>query len=180
MHKKIAKVTPKKVRPTIIKTPIVKERDSPIEETKPLLPTSEPQPDGTIVPDTPDGPKTPLGPVNYMGVDQVPIYPGCEDALTNVERRQCLDEKIAKLIKRKFDTDIATELGLTGVQNIFVVFKIDKTGNVRILKTRAAHDQLEKEASRVVNKIPTMIPGKHSDQNVDVIYNLPIRFQIID
>jgi protein TonB len=177
--KKIVTVSPKKVRPTIFKTPVVKEKTDPIIETKIDPPTSEANPEGPITPPKAPAPKTAKGPVSILGVEQVPIYPGCESAVTNKERRQCLDEKITKLVKRKFDTDIAAELGLKGVQNIYVVFKIDKTGNVVILKTRAAHERLEKEASRVVNKIPVMIPGRQSDQNVDVIYNLPIRFQIV-
>jgi len=123
-------------------------------------------------------PPEPTGPFNIIGVEKAPIYPGCESAKNNDERRQCMSKKIAKHIQKKFNTDIASGLGLKGSLKIDVMLKIDKFGVVSIIKTRAPHDKLEKEARRVVNKIPQMIPGKQSEKNVEVLYNLPIRFNI--
>ena len=120
----------------------------------------------------------PRGPISIIGVEKVPIYPGCESAKTNDERRQCMSNKIAKHIQKKFNTDIASQLGLTGSLKIDVMFKIDKFGNTSIIETRAPHKKLENEARRVVHKIPKMIPGKQSNKNVEVLYNLPIRFNI--
>ena len=113
-----------------------------------------------------------------MNVEQVPICPGCEGLSTNTERRQCMSKKIGKLVLRKFNTDIAENLGLKGKQRIWVEFKIDKTGNVSEIKANAPHAKLKKEAIRVVEKIPQMIPGKQKDKNVEVIYSLPILFQV--
>ncbi len=115
---------------------------------------------------------------SVFGVEQVPIYPGCEDLSTNDERRKCMSEKIGKLISRKFNSDIAADLGLNGKQRIAVQFKIDQLGNVTEIKARAPHDKLEKEAVKVINKIPQMIPGKQSNKNVAVIYSLPIVLKV--
>ncbi|AXT18924.1 energy transducer TonB [Flavobacteriaceae bacterium AU392] len=115
-------------------------------------------------------------PVNF--VQNVPIYPGCERHSSNDKRKKCMSDKITKLVSKKFNNEIAGELGLNGKQRIQVQFKIDKSGNVTDIKARAAHPGLEREAIKVVNKIPHMIPGKQNDKNVGVIYNLPITLQV--
>ncbi|NOY47355.1 MAG: energy transducer TonB [Chlorobi bacterium] len=116
--------------------------------------------------------------IDIIGVEQVPIYPGCEGLSTNTKRRKCMSDKIGKLISRKFNSDIASGLGLHGKQRIDVQFKIDKTGYVTEIKARAPHDKLEREAIKVIHKIPQMIPGKQRNINVAVIYRLPIVLQV--
>lgn len=116
--------------------------------------------------------------VNINNVDQVPIFPGCEGLSTNSERKTCMSNKITKLVQRKFNTSLGEGLGLTGKQKINVEFKIDENGNVTGIKSRAIHPILEKEAERVVGKIPKMEAGKQQNKNVTVLYNLPIVFQV--
>lgn len=112
-------------------------------------------------------------------VEQVPIYPGCERETTNDGRKKCLSDKLSKLVRKKFDAGLGSELGLNeGIQKIYVNFRIDKTGNVQILNTRAPHKLLEEEAQRVVNQIPQMQPGKQRGEEVSVLYTLPILFKV--
>lgn len=115
--------------------------------------------------------------VPIINVQFVPIFPGCERYKTNAKRRKCLNEKLGKLVQRKFNTDIASDYGLSGVQKIDVQFKVDKTGHITDIKTRAPHPKLEDEAKRIINKIPKMKPGKMGDRPVNVIYTLPIKFK---
>lgn len=117
-------------------------------------------------------------PFDMVNVEVVPIYPGCEKATNNRERVKCMSQKLGKLIQRKFNTDLANDLGLSGLQKIDVQFKIDKNGLITDIKTRAPLQQLEDEAKRVVNKIPQMTPGKQRDEPVSVLYNIPIMFKV--
>ncbi|MEL0455096.1 energy transducer TonB [Flavobacteriaceae bacterium SZ-1-7] len=118
-------------------------------------------------------------PFDFIRIEQVPIYPGCENEKTNDGRKQCFSDKITKLIQRKFDgNDIATQYGLSGMQRIDVQFTVDKTGKVKDIKTRSPHPKLNEEAKRVINFIPQMVPGKQRDKNVGVIYNVPIKFMV--
>ena len=116
--------------------------------------------------------------VSILAVQKVPVYPGCEKENNNEGRRKCMSEKLGKLVQKKFDTDLGGELGLSGKQKIYVLFKINKSGNVEILNTRAPHPQLEKEAKRVVEKIPAMTPGSNDKKPVNVLYTLPIIFNV--
>jgi len=57
-----------------------------------------------------------------------------------------------------------------------VVFKINKEGEIIEVKSRGSHPELEAEAKRVIEGLPTMIPGEHNGQKVRVSYALPIVF----
>ncbi|WP_298904469.1 energy transducer TonB [uncultured Psychroserpens sp.] len=113
-----------------------------------------------------------------VGVEVVPIYPGCEKKKTNKERVKCMSDKLGRLVQKKFNTDLAAEHGLSGVQKIQVQFKIGPNGNITEVLTRAPHPSLEKEAERLTKKIPQMKPGLQRDKPVSVIYNLPIVFKV--
>ncbi|OBX23817.1 MULTISPECIES: energy transducer TonB [Bizionia] len=120
----------------------------------------------------------PDDPINIMLVEKVPVFPGCELATNNEQRRACLNEKVTSFVKDQFNTDKGQAIGLQGLQRIFVNFKITKNGDIEILKTRAPHPNLEAEAQRVVNKLPKMKPAQHGNKSVDVLYTLPIAFQV--
>jgi len=117
--------------------------------------------------------------VPFAKIEEVPVFPGCEG--TEQELRQCLQENITKHVNRKFNSNLAKNLGLSpGVKRIFVMFKIDKQGNIAEVKARAPHQSLADEAIRVVNLLPQMVPGKYDDKNVGVQYSLPIAFKVSD
>ena len=117
--------------------------------------------------------------VPFSTVQNVPIFPGCDKG-NNEARRKCMSEKITKFVQRKFNTDLAGDLGLSGRQRISVIFKIDKNGDVVGVRARAPHPRLVKEATRVVNLLPKMKPGKQRGKAVVVPYSLPIIFQVQD
>lgn len=157
----------------------VRENDSEAKETADQVFTEDsPKTDKALNPDDINPVDKPQEPLSIMLVEQVPIFPGCEDTLSNDARRQCMSDKMGRFIKRKFDTDKGTDLGLSGVQKIYVNFKINKLGDIEILGTSAPHEKLAKEANRVINKLPNMIPGQHGNTKVDVLYTIPIIFQI--
>ena len=117
--------------------------------------------------------------VPFAVIENIPEYPGCERG-SNAEKRKCMSDKIAKFVQRKFYTDLAGDLGLSGRQRISVIFKIDKNGNVVGVRSRAPHPRLEKEAARVINMLPKMKPGRQRGKPVIVPYSLPITFQVQD
>ena len=112
-------------------------------------------------------------------LDEAPVYPRCKGD-SNAEKRKCMSAKIAKFVQRKFNTDLAGDLGLSGRQRINVIFKIDKSGNVVGVRSRAPHPRLEKEAARVINMLPKMKPGRQRGKAVVVPYSLPITFNVED
>ncbi len=116
--------------------------------------------------------------VPFAVIENVPIYPGCEKAGNNAGKKKCMSEKIQKFVQKKFNTELANDLGLDGRQRISVQFKIDRNGNVVNVRARAPHPKLEQEAISVVKSLPKMTPGKQRGKAVGVLYALPILFQV--
>ena len=116
--------------------------------------------------------------VPFALIDEVPVFPGCENLSTNQERKKCMADKINKYVIENFNVKLGKELGLKGKQRVNVIFRIDKNGNVKGIRSRAAHPDLETEARRVISLLPKMIPGKQNGENVTVPYSLPIIFQV--
>ncbi|HLS31611.1 MAG TPA: hypothetical protein VK021_12200, partial [Flavobacteriaceae bacterium] len=68
--------------------------------------------------------------VPFAVIENVPVYPGCENERTNDAKRKCMSDKVNVFIQRRFNTDLAGDLGLQGIQRIMVQFKIDPQGRV--------------------------------------------------
>lgn len=92
--------------------------------------------------------------VPFAVIENVPVYPGCENEKGNDAKKRCMSEKVASFINKKFNTNLASDLGLEGRQRIMVQFKIDKNGKVVEVRARAPHPRLEKEAVSVVQSLP--------------------------
>ena len=116
--------------------------------------------------------------VPFAVIENVPVYPGCEKKRSNAEKKKCMSEKVQKFVQKKFNTELAGDLGLEGRQRIAVQFKIDKNGDVVNVRARAPHPKLEQEAVKVVNALPKMVPGRQRGTAVGVLYSLPILFQV--
>ncbi|TYB79080.1 M56 family metallopeptidase [Bizionia myxarmorum] len=116
--------------------------------------------------------------VPFAVVDQVPVFPGCESGSSNEVNKQCMSKKLNAFVAENFNTELATTLNLTGIQQIRVFFKISETGKIVDIKARAPKPELEAEAKRVLNMLPDLIPGKNKGQKVRVAYYLPIKFQV--
>ncbi len=116
--------------------------------------------------------------VPFAVIENVPVYPGCENAGNNNAKKKCMSEKVQKFVQKKFDTELANDLGLEGRQRISVQFKIDNQGNVVNVRARAPHPRLEQEAIKVVKSLPKMTPGRQRGKAVGVLYALPILFQV--
>ncbi len=114
-----------------------------------------------------------LDDVPFAIIEDAPVFPGCTG--TKAQKKKCLQEKIKKHVNRKYNTGLAGDLGLDpGKKRVYVQFKISKTGSITNVRARGPHKRLEKEAIRVVNLLPKMIPGKQRGRAVGVKYTLPI------
>lgn len=121
-----------------------------------------------------------IGDVPFAVIEDVPVFPGCENQRNNQARKDCMSEKINEFVNKRFNTGLGSDLGLSGINRIYVQFRIEKNGEVTVLGARAPHPRLQQEAERVVNMLPKMQPGKQRGQAVGVLYSLPITFRVQD
>ncbi|WP_298237730.1 M56 family metallopeptidase [uncultured Algibacter sp.] len=117
--------------------------------------------------------------VPFGVIDQVPLFPGCENSPAD-EQKKCMAMNVSKHVNSNFNVKLANELELSGRQRINVIFKIDIEGNIKDVRARAPHPQLENEAIRVIKTLPKFTPGEHKGKKVNVPYSLPIIFEIAE
>ena len=83
------------------------------------------------------------------------------------QRRDCFQEQINKHIRRNFRyPEIAQEMGIQG--RVFVSFIISKDGTISNIRKRGPDKNLEREAERIISKLPKMTPGKQRGRAVRV------------
>lgn len=114
----------------------------------------------------------------YAVIDVAPAFKGCEDILDPKERAQCTSDNVSRFVNKNFDIKAAEAASQAGINRIFVKFKIDKSGNVVDVVSRASNKALSDIANRAVSALPQMTPGQHMGKTVNVLYSLPINFKI--
>ena len=114
--------------------------------------------------------------VPFAVIEDVPIYPGCEKVAKS-ERRNCFQDQINKHIRNNFRyPEIAQEMGIQG--RVYVNFVIAKDGSITNVRMRGPDKNLEKEAARIISKLPSMTPGKQRGRPVRVPFSIPITFRL--
>src|SRR5210317_2127498 len=114
--------------------------------------------------------------VPFAVIEDVPIFPGCE-RVKKSERRDCFQEQMNKHIRKNFRyPEIAQEMGIQG--RVYVNFIISKDGSITSIRMRGPDKNLEKEAQRIISKLPSMTPGKQRGRPVRVPFSIPITFRL--
>ncbi|MEL7271529.1 MAG: energy transducer TonB, partial [Bacteroidota bacterium] len=112
--------------------------------------------------------------IPFSVIEDVPVFPGCENAK---DQRQCFQEMMQKHVRKNFKyPELAQEMGLQG--RVSVLFVIQKDGTIGNVRMRGPHKSLEKEASRIISKLPRMTPGKQRGNPVKVPFAIPIVFKL--
>ena len=114
--------------------------------------------------------------IPFAIIEDVPLFPGCE-RVAKSQRRKCFQEQIQKHINKNFRyPEIAQEMGIQG--RVFVQFMIGKDGSISGIRTRGPDKNLEREANRIISKLPKMTPGKQRGRPVRVPFSIPITFRL--
>ncbi len=116
--------------------------------------------------------------VPFAIIENVPVFPGCENIQGNDERKACFQEKVQKHVLKEFNyPQIAVELGIEG--KVYVQFVIDAQGKITDIRTRGPDRGLEKEAARIIATLPQMKPGMQRGRPVRVPYSIPVNFKLL-
>ena len=112
--------------------------------------------------------------VPFSVIENVPVFPGCENAS---DKRECFNTMIQKHVSKTFRyPEIAQEMGVQG--RVSVMFTIQKDGSIGNVRMRGPDKNLEKEAARIISKLPKMKPGSQRGNPVRVPFAIPINFKL--
>ncbi|MFD0862802.1 energy transducer TonB [Sungkyunkwania multivorans] len=114
----------------------------------------------------------------YTGgvVDEIPIFPGCEE-VEEADQKACFQSKMVAHIQKHFKyPEEAKKMGLEG--RVYVLFAISKEGNLENVKTRGPSPMLEEEGRRIIELLPTMKHGKRNGKPNSVRFTIPIVFRL--
>lgn len=111
-------------------------------------------------------------------IEEPPRFKEAEH-LSKENAKRNFNKRMQKLIADNFNIKLTQNLGLpTGKHKIFTLFTIDEIGKATNIKVKAPHPKLEKEVSRIIKKLPQLIPAKQSGKIVKMKYSLPITFMV--
>ena len=111
----------------------------------------------------------------FSTVEEVPIYPGCED---DADPRACFQKNVQKHISKNFRyPEEAQKQGIQG--RVSIMFTIDEEGYITNIRKRGPDASLEDEAVRIIEKLPQMSPGKNGGKAVRVPFSIPINFKLV-
>lgn len=101
----------------------------------------------------------------FLVVEQQPEFPGGYDAMMNF------------ILKNMVYPPAARKMGIEGTVHIsFVVSKNGEISDVQVL--RGISSDCDREAIRVVSKMPDWIPGKQNGRAVNVRFIMPLKFRL--
>lgn len=114
----------------------------------------------------------------FSSVDKIPLFNSCKKAKKG-EQVDCFNEQMINHISKHFryPSDAIKE-SIQG--EVWVRFVIDKNGEVKNIKTLGPKNGeiLNREAIRVVSKLPQFIPAKKDGGRTSVKYGFPIAFAL--
>lgn len=112
--------------------------------------------------------------IPFSIIENAPVFPGCEN---ESDKKACFQKMMVKHINKTFRyPEIEQEMGIQG--RVSVMFTIQKDGSIGEVKMRGPNKNLEKEAARIISKLPKMKPGKQRGKAVKVPFSLPIYFKL--
>lgn len=114
----------------------------------------------------------------FKVVEEPPIFAGCQDVAGATLRNNCSQKKLMEFISNNLK--YPSEARANGVKGLVVVsFIVEKDGSISSPQVvRSADKGLDQEALRVVQNMPTWIPGKQKGIPVRVQFNIPFRFKL--
>jgi protein TonB len=116
--------------------------------------------------------------IPFAVIEDAPVFPGCESVPKN-QRSACFEEQIRKFIgKNQQYPERAAQDNIQG--RVSVVFVIDKDGSITNVQARGPKggELLEKEALRVISKLPKIKPGSQRGKPVKIKFSIPFVFKL--
>ena len=157
----------------------------PLPPAPPTPPVAPDVPRSAISP--PDAPPSPPPALHknmkaYTEVDEMPRFPGCEHLVDINDRNKCAGNRLLEYLYSSIKyPDEARKNVIEG--SVIAEFMVDKNGyiyNLKIIKGigYGCDEEVERVVSAMNKLSERWIPGKKDGKNINVIYTIPVKFQL--
>jgi hypothetical protein len=125
--------------------------------------------------------------VVYKVVEQMPMFPGCDNSAGYTdELKQCSMKKMLEFIYGNIKYPVsARDAGIEGTSVVsFIVGTDGEILEQRVVRNPAeekdaqAAKDIEEELLKITSEMPAWIPGKQGGKDVQVRFNLPVKFRL--
>jgi len=119
--------------------------------------------------------------LNLIDADITPVYKGCEDKKSNLDKVNCLNTNLTIDITKKFIASNALKKSKLkrGTKKIRVVFIIDENGCIKIKNISGKWPSIiVDELENAVKSIPNLQPAIHLEKKSPVKYSIQLYFTI--
>ncbi|WP_417784886.1 hypothetical protein [Tenacibaculum sp.] len=135
----------------------------------------------------------------FAFVKEAPVFPGCEEEKTRIDRKKCFVKMMDQYARKHFNLDSINCLKKEKVFNaetgeyadeciekvlkpgkklVYIMFKIGADGKIKDIDSKTTTPILKKEADRVASLIPDLIPGSHEGKPIDVGYSIRLILEV--
>lgn len=114
----------------------------------------------------------------FNEVENPPLAPDCNSKWDIDKRRKCTNKYINMHVARKFNTDLAAEVDVTGKIRINIEFVIDTNGKTINITANGGPEIMNQNAIEVIGLLPDLKPATINGKAVNVLFKMPLIFQI--
>lgn len=117
-------------------------------------------------------------PMPFKLAEFPPLAPDCKEKWKIEKQQNCTRNFILNHVNRKLNTNLVSELGLTGFVRIDVTFTIDKEGNPKNISASGGPEILNQNAIEVLKTLPQLTPATHHGELVEIYLKFPVALDI--
>lgn len=116
----------------------------------------------------------------HIRVERMPKFGDCSDFKTETERNDCSGRNLLEYVYSKIKyPNMARENQIEGT--VVIGFVVDKNGKVKDIEIRRDIGAgCGAEVKRVIKSLPDWKPGSQQGRKVAVMYNLPVKFSLMN
>ena len=118
--------------------------------------------------------------VDFKDIENPPLAPKCKSKWDIEKRKKCTSKYINMFLARKFNTDLAGDVGLVGKVRIMIEFVIDINGKAINITASGGPEIMNQNAIDVIGILPNLKPATKDGKPINVSYKLPLSFFVAE
>lgn len=106
--------------------------------------------------------------VEFNEAENPPLAPDCKSKWEVDKKKECTNKFIQRHVMRKFNTDLAAEVGLTGKVKIMIRFVIDTNGKAINITASGGPEVMNQNAIEVIEMLPNLKPATKDGEPINI------------